>query len=347
MDGEGLYETCPLDIPEVDALRNAQPADMIEMDETQEAIYTATFGQAQEALENVQDITEGRPLTHMDVGQFAHLLHERGLRQQDKIVQFAKSIAKFYDDILCGDYKMHLSKVECMVCLDACVAAAECSNVACGRGMCAECFVDRVESCRGHGWAGVSDVVDLRCGGCDGNLDKRLLKLLPSRGMELYLLAVSECAAATTRREQVVAAKTGDRRKHAAHREDNLTFKDKLYHLERECIGDLVGNFCPDCAAPWYHFEACCQLTCNACGAFFCALCGQGGEGWSKEQVSSHVQRCGNGVEGFQEGFLPFAMWEKHNQLRQWRLCRNYLCKTDLPTSVKERLQSDFPRPRD
>jgi hypothetical protein len=86
-------------------------------------------------------------------------------------------------------------------------------------------------------------------------------------------------------------------------------------------------------------------LTCGTCDVYFCGLCGTGGKHWTSEQAHAHVEECGKGIEGFHQGFVSTELWPRHHKLKQWRLCRDYLSKTDLPLSVKERLQADFPHP--
>ena len=83
-----------MDVPEVDALRNAQPVDMMEMDEAQEAAYIAKLGQAQEALNDVQGITEGRPLTQVDVGQFARVDRHRKPKRRTHIASLAQRLLR-------------------------------------------------------------------------------------------------------------------------------------------------------------------------------------------------------------------------------------------------------------
>ena len=230
------YQSCPLELPEVNALRNAKRVDMIEdeMDEAQEAVYTATFNKAEEALDEVQGITEGKPLTHADIGRFTHFLHERGHRQRDGIGQLVVSATKFYDDILCGEYKKHISRVECVVCLDECVAAAKCSDNACGGGMCVECFVHRMQSYNNSGWVSAWKIVDVLCASCESPLDKRLLQLLPQSAMAMYLKAVGEHTTTAANKHRAEVEQNKEHKRYAAYRTENLSFKEKLYNLERQ-----------------------------------------------------------------------------------------------------------------
>ena len=268
------YDACPVELPEIKELRQAQRVDMIEdeMDEAQEAVFSAAFGRAEEALDEVQDITQGNPITDMEIGQFAHLLHERALQQQERSGRVAKSITKFYDDILCGDYKKRLSKIECAICLDDCVAAAECSDDACGAGMCVGCFARSIESCQTAGWEGVSMVVGVLCPSCGAALDKRLLQLLPPSAMAMYVEAVAEHATAAANKDRAEVEKNRDRVRFATHRADNLTSNEKLYNLERQVTGSsgdkkysLYVDWAGLVSFSYYgwglHWRPCCQYV--------------------------------------------------------------------------------------
>ena len=93
-----------------------------------------------------------------------------------------------------------------------------------------DCFVHRLQSCNNSGLEGASKIVDVLCATCEAPLDRRLLQLLPPSAMAICTKAIAEHAIAA--RSEV--DRNRDRTRFAAHRSDNLTFRDKLYNLERE-----------------------------------------------------------------------------------------------------------------
>ena len=138
-------------------------------------------------------------------------------------------------------------------------------------------------------WEDANEVVRMTCAVCkEGTYDKRLLNMLPPQSMALYIKAVEEAAAHSVRIEQIQCQKVDENAKYAAHRTENISFKDRLYNIERLVVGDLVATKCPGCHTQFYDFDGCCHLTCKQCGTDFCALCLKGGEG-KKEVGHTHI----------------------------------------------------------
>ena len=71
------------------------------------------------------DITGDKPLADIDIGQYAHVLNNRGLGLRDSVDHALPAIVKFYEDILRGKYSEYIRKLRCIVCLDV-VDAAGC-----------------------------------------------------------------------------------------------------------------------------------------------------------------------------------------------------------------------------
>ena len=119
---------------------------------------------------------------------------------------------------------------------------------------------------------------------------------------------------------------------------------EKLFKMERLAIGNLVSTRCPTCAMEFHDFRECCALQCGGCRTHFCALCLHGETSWTSDEAHLHVFDCSHNAIGAEGIFMKLEDWMIHNQARQYRLCRDYLAKTDLPRALKTRLQNAFPR---
>ncbi|GAB5030347.1 Hypothetical protein NocV09_00300160 [Nannochloropsis oceanica] len=110
-------------------------------------------------------------------------------------------------------------------------------------------------------------------------------------------------------------------------------------------VSDLLSLHCPSCATVFADFDACCAVTCGACGTHFCGLCldqpGGGGarEGGRKggreggrslkEQAHAHVI----GVHG-QLFFQEDEILRQQNIFRMRRIVEYLLEVTTTPSSV-------------
>ncbi len=342
------YTDCADVLPEVARLYNApcRPA-MLGYDENEdliENVFVDLFEKARGALLEANDICCGSAISERDLAQQAKCLHEGCLRLRSTTDTFVNSI-RLYEDLLGKNYKKHLPRIMCGICQEDRIDASECDE--CDQCICTGCFSRRLEGLAADAWQDCDSVramTTFQCLFCKvGRYDPRLYKLLSRRAMDLHQQAVVETSQEAGRTQAQAEHTAEKRRKLASHRASGLSYKDKLYHLEREVIGDLVAPKCPECNELFYNFDGCPALSCT-CGAKFCALCFEGGFEDTAE-VHRHVLQCGEHVPGFQQLHMPNASWMLHVKWRQYNMCRDYLSGVDLPRPVKERLQADFPRP--
>ena len=245
------FRDCALVLPEVHELLCTEDVGLIEdsNDEVRAASYADAFSRAETAVQDVLDITNDKPLTDIDIGQYTHVLTNRTLLLRESVQTTLPMILTFYDDILQNEYSKYVRKIRCMVCFDEVVEATKCS-AACDGGMCVDCFVHRMQSCTSTDLMTTSAVVNVLCISCQAPLDKRLLQLMPPFAMDMYIKVVADFAAASANMCRIETERTKKRTRRAAQRSDNLSFKEKLYNLERQVTNPrdektkLVASHC-------------------------------------------------------------------------------------------------------
>ena len=309
-----FYKQCSLRISEVESYRNFNLSNVLEDDDDEVKLraYNAAFLQAEQAVIEVEGIIDNKPLTKDDLGIHMQVLHERALQLRKTAEHFLSEAITTYQNTLNGDIVKATPSLQCSICMLDCVDAASCTNTNCDGSICSDCFGRSVQMVAASAWEDANEVVRMTCAVCkEGTYDKRLLNMLPPQSMALYIKAVEEAAAHSVRIEQIQYQKVDENAKYAAHRTENISFKDRLYNIERLVVGDLVATKCPGCHTQFYDFDGCCHLTCKQCGTDFCALCLKGGEGWSTSVVTKHVFECGKGLTNFNGGFMPLIDWKR------------------------------------
>ena len=256
------FKDCAIVLPEVHELLRTEDVGLIEdsNDEFRAASYADAFSRAEAAVQDVLDITNDKPLTDVDIGQYTHLLANRVLLLRQAVHTTLPMILNFYDDILQHEYSKYVRKTRCMVCFDEVVEATTCS-AACDGGMCADCFVHRMQSCGSADLMTTSAVVDVLCVSCQAPLDKRLLQLLPPFAMDMYVKVVTDFAAASVNMCRMEAERAKKRTRLAAHRSHNLSFKDKLYNLERQVTNPRDEKTKPITSHCLFCILGCCLYT--------------------------------------------------------------------------------------
>jgi hypothetical protein len=309
-----FYKHCGLRIPEVESYRDFKLPNVFEDDDDEIVLraYNASFYQAEQAVIEVEGIIDNKPLAKDDLGIYTQVLHERAVRLQKTAEQLLSEAIATYENMLGGDIVKALPSLQCSICMVDCVDAVPCASVSCSGAICSGCFGRSVQLVAASAWVGANEVARLTCDVCkEDTYDKRLLNLLPPQPMALYIKAVAEAAAHSARKDQIQRDEVDACTKYAAHRTENISFKDRLHGIERLVVGDLVATKCPGCHTQFYDFDGCCHLTCKECGADFCALCLKGGEGQSGSEVAKHVAECGKGLDNFNNGFIPLADWKR------------------------------------
>ena len=322
-----------------------------EADEELEQAYVYLFAKAKAALVEVQEITQDRALTMFDLACFANHLHDGLLRMKASTTRPGSSsnlveIEKLYVDIGQNNIgQQHFSKVQCAVCLEERVDTSKCNECLEG-SVCVECFGGELAGLSDRHWedrVATSRLAVFGCHNCKhGRYDSRLFNLLPYAKQALHRQAVEKSSRLDTL-DEVRMERCRELTCYTA--DGGATYMEKLFKMERLAIGNLVATRCPKCAMEFYDFRECCALQCAGCSTHFCALCLHGETFWTSDCAHFHVLECSLDSIGAEGIFMKLEDWMVHNRMRQYRLCRAYLAKTDLPRTLKTRLQNAFPRP--
>ena len=315
-----------------------------EAHEALEQAYVEAFDRTRAALVEIEQITNDSALTMTDLARSAMYLHDGILRLRASADSLSNT-EDLYTDIAEHNIRKHFSKVECAVCREERIDASNCSECFEG-GVCVECFSRELSVLKAGQWedrAAVTRLAEFRCHNCpEGHYDSRLFNLLPCGAQALHRKVVEE----TSRLNALDESRMERCRELTSYTADGGgTYMDKLFKMERLAIGNLVSTRCPTCAMEFYDFRECCALHCVGCGTHFCALCLHGEKSWTVEVAHLHVFDCSQDAIGAEGVFMKLEDWMVHNQARQFRMCRDYLAKTDLPGGFKKRLQAAFPRP--